>query len=265
MDKIALLFQGQGAQHLGMGKTLYENYSVVKEVFDEADSVLKRKISSICFHGSLSELSAPINMFPAILSLNVALYRLYLKMEHQKPDYVAGHSLGEYAALVCSGMLSFPMLCILFISELNIHRIYKTAECLLSTTCPIKKRMRCAKQFRPQTVGSSLLSELQQSSIGQRAYTGYNADRGASHPCRSQHISPFYSAHRFICRLMDKVSDMLLEQLNTVSFMEPSVSVLSNYTAQIYPSDAKQARQILALQTSNPCFMAADGSISPVS
>ncbi len=51
---------------------------------------------------------------------------------------------------------------------------------------------------------------------------------------------------------MDKVSDMLLEQLNTVSFMEPSVSVLSNYTAQIYPSDAKQARQILALQTSNP-------------
>ncbi len=198
MDKIALLFQGQGAQHLGMGKTLYENYSVVKEVFDEADSVLKRKISSICFHGSLSELSAPINMFPAILSLNVALYRLYLKMEHQKPDYVAGHSLGEYAALVCSGMLSFPMLCILFYQRAEYSQNIQNGRMSVIDNLPYKKRMRCAKQFRPQTVGSSLLSELQQSSIGQRAYTGYNADRGASHPCRSQHISPFYSAHRFI-------------------------------------------------------------------
>ena len=64
MNKIAVLFQGQGSQHLGMGKTLYQKYSVVKEVFDEADSILKRKISELCFNGSLSELSLPVNLFP---------------------------------------------------------------------------------------------------------------------------------------------------------------------------------------------------------
>ena len=252
MDKIALLFQGQGAQHLGMGKILYQNYSVVKEVFDEADSVLKRKISSICFHGSLSELSVPINMFPAILSLNVALYRLYQKMGHQKPDYMAGHSLGEYAALVCSGMLSFSDALHIICQRAEYSQNIKNGRMSIIDNLPQEKTNALCKAVSTSDCWAvpSCLNCSSQVLVSGHTQAVMQIEEQAIRAGAS--ISPLLFSPPLHCRLMDKVSDMLLEQLITVSFMVPSVSVLSNYTARIYPSDANQARQILALQTSNP-------------
>jgi len=106
MGKIAFLFSGQGAQYVGMGKELYDNFESSRKVFDEADDALSYSISEICFHGPEKNLNKTKNTQPAILTTSIAALRV-LEDEGIKPDVVAGLSLGEYSALVCSGALDF--------------------------------------------------------------------------------------------------------------------------------------------------------------
>lgn len=92
---------------MGMGKELYENFSVAKEVFQEADDTLRSSISGLCFHGPEDRLKLPENTQPAILTTSVAALRVLLTETGIRPELTAGHSLGEYSALVASGALSF--------------------------------------------------------------------------------------------------------------------------------------------------------------
>jgi [acyl-carrier-protein] S-malonyltransferase len=106
MGKVAFMFPGQASQYPGMGKELAENYPVAKEVFDEADKALGFSISKLCFEGSEEDLKLTANTQPAILTCSVATYRV-LEQKGLAPDFVAGHSLGEYSALVAVGALKF--------------------------------------------------------------------------------------------------------------------------------------------------------------
>src|SRR5260221_2722094 len=106
MGKVAFVFPGQASQYPGMGKELAEKYPTARAVFDEADSALGFSISKICFEGSEDELKLTSNTQPAILTCSVAVYRV-LAEKGIAPDYVAGHSLGEYSALVAAGSLKF--------------------------------------------------------------------------------------------------------------------------------------------------------------
>lgn len=105
-NKIAFVFPGQGAQSIGMGKELFDNFKEASDVFNKADEVLGRSISKICFEGPDEELKQTINTQPAILTASIAALEVFKAKSGMKADYVAGHSLGEYCALYESGALT---------------------------------------------------------------------------------------------------------------------------------------------------------------
>ncbi|HYH03002.1 MAG TPA: ACP S-malonyltransferase [Bacillota bacterium] len=106
MSKIAFVYPGQGSQYVGMGKEIYENFPEARAVFDEADNVLGKPVSENCFNGPEELLKDTRNAQPAILTTSVAIHAI-LKAAGVQPDFVAGHSLGEYSALVASETVNF--------------------------------------------------------------------------------------------------------------------------------------------------------------
>lgn len=107
MSKTAFIFPGQGSQYSGMGKELADTFTVARQLFEEADDVLGFKLSDLCFTGSGDDLKLTANTQPAILTASIAVLKVVQQETGLKADYVAGHSLGEFSALVCSGALSF--------------------------------------------------------------------------------------------------------------------------------------------------------------
>ena len=106
MGKTALLFPGQGSQYAGMGKTLADAYPAARLVFETADRALGFSIARLCVEGSEEDLKLTENTQPALLTVSTAAYAV-LRELGIRPDYVAGHSLGEYSALVAAGSLRF--------------------------------------------------------------------------------------------------------------------------------------------------------------
>ncbi|MGH9657376.1 MAG: ACP S-malonyltransferase, partial [Bryobacteraceae bacterium] len=104
MGKIAFLFPGQGSQFPGMGKSLAQSHPAAQRVFDEADAALGFRISTLCFEGPDEALRLTENTQPALVAASVAAL-VVLRERGVAPDYVAGHSLGEYSALVAAGSL----------------------------------------------------------------------------------------------------------------------------------------------------------------
>ena len=104
--KIAFLFPGQGSQSVGMGKDLYENFDSAKKVFKTADETLGKSVSSLCFEGPEDSLKQTVNTQPCIVTTSIAALESLKSQLDIKPDYVAGHSLGEYCAMYASGAMS---------------------------------------------------------------------------------------------------------------------------------------------------------------
>lgn len=104
--KIAFLFPGQGSQAIGMGKDLYDNFDAAKNVFDTADKVLEKNITTLCFEGPDEALKQTVNTQPSIVTMSIAALETLKSECDVKPDFVAGHSLGEYCAMYAAGVLT---------------------------------------------------------------------------------------------------------------------------------------------------------------
>ena len=106
MKKIACLFPGQGAQAVGMGKDLFDKHDLAQQTFKEIDTIAGRSLSKLCFEGPEDELKRTINTQPTILAVSLAAWKCYEAAGGPPPQFVAGHSLGEFSALVAAGALS---------------------------------------------------------------------------------------------------------------------------------------------------------------
>jgi [acyl-carrier-protein] S-malonyltransferase len=107
MEKIAFLFPGQGSQYAGMSKSLYDQFDLARQTFEEASDNLRFDLAKLCFEGSLADLGKTENALVAIFTASVVSFRVYMKEIGITPQFCAGHSLGEFSALTCSGALRF--------------------------------------------------------------------------------------------------------------------------------------------------------------
>jgi len=105
LKKTAFLFPGQGSQAVGMGLDFYQEYDVVRELFDMAEEISKINISKLCFNGPMEDLTQTVNLQPAVTAVNLACLTV-IEKEGVTPDICAGHSLGEYSALCASDIVS---------------------------------------------------------------------------------------------------------------------------------------------------------------
>ncbi|KAF1677377.1 ACP S-malonyltransferase [Bacillus sp. SKDU12] len=107
MNNLAFLFPGQGSQFVGMGKQFWNDFVLAKRLFEEASDAISLDVKKLCFNSDMNELTKTMNAQPAILTVSVIAFQVYMQEIGVKPRFLAGHSLGEYSALVCAGALSF--------------------------------------------------------------------------------------------------------------------------------------------------------------
>ncbi len=254
MGKIAFVFPGQGAQAVGMGKDAYESSPAAKAVYDKADEALGYSISKLSFEGPEDELRQTANTQPALLATSVALLEVY-KGQGPKPDYVAGHSLGEYSALVAAGVLEFADAVKLVRSRgLYMEQAVPDGQGAMAAVLGAERaalQALCADVTAAGTVvelanvncpGQIVVSG---SAAGVAAVVERGKEAGAKRVIPLEVSGPFHSS------LMQPAADKLAEALAQAEFRDASVPVVANVHARPVTSGA-ELRELLVKQVVSP-------------
>jgi [acyl-carrier-protein] S-malonyltransferase len=246
---IAFLFPGQGSQAVGMGKELAANYPVARRTFEEADVTLGYKLSALCFEGPEERLKLTEITQPAILTASVAAWRV-LQEKGLRPDYVAGHSLGEYSAHVAAGTLTFA----------DAVRTVRNRGRYMQEAVPVGVGAMAAILGMTLDQVSEIAVEAAQGEVCQAAninspeqivISGHAGavgraiklatERGAKKAVSLPVSAPFH------CALMQPAQDRLARDLGALSFQNPSCPVVCNVDATVVAS-AEAARSALIRQ-----------------
>lgn len=232
----AFLFPGQGAHYVGMGYSLYNSFPQAKAIFEEADSILGRSLSRICFSGNPSELNRPENMLPAIFVFSIAAYRVVMDVCGVLPVVAAGHSLGEYSALVCSGMLSLEDAMMLIkkrIEYANEVMLSEEAIMMIVDGIPTGIVDDICLQYAQGQVWVGCYNTAEQCVLCGRINSLMNIkELLRDYPVR---VTPLFNSPPFHCRMMQCAAEQFKEDLAHISLSNAAdFQVISNVTARPY-------------------------------
>ena len=255
MSKIAFVFPGQGSQTVGMMKEFYDTYPVVKKVFSEADAALGFSMTNMIFNGPEEDLRLTANTQPAILTASVAAWKV-LEEKGVKADVAAGHSLGEYSALVAAGAMSFAdavrtvrkrgqfmqeavpvgegtMAAIIGLDNAKIVEICKKVE------TELKQAVQAVNFNCPgQVVIAGATAAVQKAAEELKA-------AGAKRAIMLSVSAPFHST------LMEPAAKRLAEELKKVTFHDAKIPVVANVSAK-EETKAAEIASALVKQAASP-------------
>ncbi|WP_227766720.1 ACP S-malonyltransferase [Zhaonella formicivorans] len=253
MPKIAFIFPGQGSQYVGMGKDFAEHHPAAAAVFAQAEQQLGFSLAKLCFEGPEDVLKQTSNTQPALLTTSIACYEV-LKGEGIQPDYLAGHSLGEYSALVAAGSISFPDAVSLVQKRGQLmEEAYPSgqggmAAVLGLSALQVEKVCKAATSY-------GLVQPANYNCPGQVVIAGENAalkqavilakEAGAKRVVELAVSGPFHS------KLMEKAGDKLAAILSEIEVRDPFLPVIANVNAEPLRT-GQEVRNSLVKQLSNP-------------
>jgi [acyl-carrier-protein] S-malonyltransferase len=252
MSGVVFLFPGQGSQYAGMGRELAESFPVARRVFEEADQALGFSISQLCFSGPEEKLKLTENTQPAILTVSVAAYRV-MEEKGVRPNYVAGHSLGEYSALVAGSALQFAD---------AVRLVRKRGQYMQEAVPPGDGAMAAILGLRPGQVTEicrkasdgkvmpANLNSPDQTVISGEAAAVKSAVEQASAAGAKRAVmlpvsAPFHS------ELMRPAQERLKEDLRVTEFSALKIPLVTNVDAEII-TNAAEAREALIRQVTLP-------------
>ena len=233
---IAFVFPGQGSQTIGMGLEFYNEFPIARQTFEEASDTLKFDLAKLCFEGDLQELNLTANAQPALLTTSIAALRVLEQETDLSPSFVAGHSLGEYSAIVSSGALNFKD---------AVHTVRKRGE-FMQSAVPVGigsmaavmglSKEQIMKICEENSDDENVVSPANFNSPQQIVISGHKAavekvslllkEEGA------KRVVPLTVSAPFHCSLMNKAAEELKEVLDSINKSEINVPVVSNVDAE---------------------------------
>jgi [acyl-carrier-protein] S-malonyltransferase len=253
LPKIAFLFPGQGSQYPGMGRELAEAFPCTHRVFEEADRAAGFALSKLCFEGPAEELQLTANTQPAILAVSIAAAEV-LRERGIRADYMAGHSLGEYSALVVAGALGLGD---------AVRLVRKRGQCMQEAV-PVGRGAMAALLGMEVAAVEAVCREAGQGEVvspanlnspGQVVIAGHAAAvaravelakaRGARRAVLLNVSAPFH------CALMQSAQERLAQDLEAAQIADPQIPLVNNVDAQVVRS-ALAVRDGLKRQVTSP-------------
>jgi len=251
---IAYVFPGQGSQSVEMGKDLYDNFPVARQIFEEADNALGFNLSEMCFEGTAEDLALTANTQPAILTVSTAAFRAMENQGFPMPDFVAGHSLGEYSALVAANALSFA----------DAVKTVRKRGTYMQEAVPVGAgamaailgldlgtiENACREAANGQVCSPANINSPLQTVIAGNAEAIDRAieilkERGAKRAIKLNVSAPFH------CELMLPAQERLAKDLQGINFFDLSVPIIENVSAQAN-TNGENVGEALTEQVSKP-------------
>ncbi|HPC01534.1 MAG TPA: ACP S-malonyltransferase [Syntrophales bacterium] len=256
MVKAAFVFPGQGSQYVGMGMDVYGSYGAAREVFDRAGEILGQDIKDLCFRGPAEELNLTVNTQLAVLVTEIALYEAFRQeAPHVRPHYLAGHSLGEYAAIYAAGSLAMTDVVTIVRARARYHHEAVPVGCGAMAAVIGLEQSVIEGVCREYTASGDLVADLANlNAPGQTVISGHAQavsevlgrlkSLGAK-MCVQLPISvPCHS------RLMTRAADAFRRDLEGVKFLPFQIPVLPNFDPHVFHSPEKAAELLWRQMTS---------------